>query len=114
MTSFTLGVDSRQTTSLLEQILFRTGIALKASGPQLQALKVSCIGRTNDVPNIQENYAWIGNSSGVATPTELNLSVLGDVNDSLSPSNGEVLIWNNTLGYFVSNTLTAAGDGGNH
>ncbi len=28
-------------------------------------------GRTNDVPNIPDGQAWIGNSSGVATPTTL-------------------------------------------
>jgi len=26
-------------------------------------------GRSNDVPNIQEDYIWVGNASGVATPT---------------------------------------------
>ena len=30
---------------------------------------VSAIGRSNDVPNIQQGYAWVGNASGVATPT---------------------------------------------
>ena len=29
------------------------------------------IGRSNDVPNIPDGQAWIGNSSGVATPTTL-------------------------------------------
>jgi hypothetical protein len=32
-------------------------------------MKVSSIDRTNDVPNITEGYAWIGNSDSVATPT---------------------------------------------
>lgn len=27
-------------------------------------------GRANDVPNIPENYIWVGNASGVATPTD--------------------------------------------
>jgi hypothetical protein len=32
---------------------------------------VMAIGRSNDVPNIPDGQAWIGNSSGVATPTTL-------------------------------------------
>ena len=32
---------------------------------------VMAIGRSNDVPNIPEGQAWIGNASGVATPTTL-------------------------------------------
>lgn len=32
---------------------------------------VMAIGRSNDVPNIPNGQAWIGNSSGVATPTTL-------------------------------------------
>jgi hypothetical protein len=31
---------------------------------------VSAILRTNDVPNIQPGYTWVGNSDGVATPTQ--------------------------------------------
>lgn len=27
-------------------------------------------GRSNDIPNIPENYIWVGNASGVATPTD--------------------------------------------
>jgi hypothetical protein len=44
---------------------------LKTNGTICQGLKVSCIGRTNDVPNIPDGYTWIGNASGVATPTAL-------------------------------------------
>ena len=32
---------------------------------------VMAIGRSNDVPNIPDGQAWIGNASGVATPTTL-------------------------------------------
>jgi co-chaperonin GroES (HSP10) len=31
---------------------------------------VMAIGRSNDIPNIQEGYIWAGNSSGVATATD--------------------------------------------
>lgn len=32
-------------------------------------------GRSNDVPNIQEDYIWVGNASGVATPTAISSAV---------------------------------------
>ena len=35
------------------------------------SIVVSSILRTNDVPNIANGYAWVGNGSGVATPTLL-------------------------------------------
>jgi hypothetical protein len=46
-------------------------------------------GRSNDVPNIANGQAWIGNASGVATPTTLaavatggNIGDLGDVTET--------------------------------
>lgn len=33
---------------------------------------VMAIGRSNDVPNIPDGQAWVGNGSGVATPTTLS------------------------------------------
>jgi hypothetical protein len=39
---------------------------------------VSAIGRSNDVPNIQQGYAWVGNASGVATAVATS-SFAGDV-----------------------------------
>ena len=38
---------------------------------------VFAIGRSNDVPNILNNYIWLGNSSGVATPTDFDSLVSG-------------------------------------
>jgi hypothetical protein len=52
-------------------LIQNVGIVLKTNGTILQGLQVSCIGRTNDVPNIPNGQAWIGNASGVATPTTL-------------------------------------------
>jgi len=54
-------------TNLIQNV----GIVLKTNGTICQGLKVSCIGRTNDVPNIPNGQTWIGNASGVATPTTL-------------------------------------------
>jgi len=45
---------------------------------------VMAIGRSNDVPNIPNGQAWIGNSSGVATPTALGSLVI----DSLRVKSG--------------------------
>ena len=43
---------------------------------------VMAIGRSNDVPNIPNGQAWIGNSSGVATPTTLaNVATSGSASD---------------------------------
>jgi hypothetical protein len=48
------------------------GIVLKAngSGSHVQGFKVSCIGRTNDVPNIATGNIWAGNADGVAQATD--------------------------------------------
>jgi len=53
-------------------LIQNVGIVLKTNGTICQGLKVSCIGRTNDVPNLTEGYGWLGNASGVATPTLFN------------------------------------------
>ena len=58
-------------TDLIQNV----GIVLKTNGTIIQGLKVSAIGRTNDVPNIQENYFWLGDSDGVATPTNFTSAV---------------------------------------
>lgn len=42
------------------------------------SILVSAILRSNDVPNIPEGQAWIGNASGVATPTNVEFTVDGD------------------------------------
>lgn len=53
-------------------------------------IKVTGVGRTNDVPNIPNGQAWIGNASGVATPTTLStVATSGDYNDLINtPSAG--------------------------
>jgi hypothetical protein len=60
--------DKPTGTNLIQNV----GVVLKTNGTICQGLKVSCIGRTNDVPNIPEGYGWLGNASGVATPTLFN------------------------------------------
>lgn len=61
-------------------------------------------GRSNDVPNIADGYAWIGNASGVATPTLLaDVATSNDYNDlsnlpslldaSGTPANNQLAVW---------------------
>ena len=46
------------------------GIVLKTNGSICQGLQVSAIGRTNDVPNLDQNALFIGNGSNQAAATD--------------------------------------------
>ena len=77
-------------------------------------IKVTSVGRTNDVPNIPNGQAWVGNASGVATPTTLstvatNGSILRliDVDDTATLDAGKILIWDDTNGEFTTGFVTA-------
>jgi len=48
------------------------GIILKTNGTAIQGLQVSCIGRTNDVPNLDSGYIFHGNSSNQAVATRFS------------------------------------------
>jgi hypothetical protein len=65
-------------------------------------------GRSNDVPNIQPGYTWVGNSNSVATPlaTSSIQNVISSSN-ALTASNITPAITNNTDNY----VLTANGNG---
>jgi hypothetical protein len=67
---------------------------------------VMAIGRSNDVPNIPNGQAWIGNASGVATPTTLaTVATSGDYDDlSNKPTRGGTYSWS---GYATDVTKTA-------
>ena len=67
--------------------------------------------RSNDVPNILQDYIWLGNSSGVAAPTEHLLNNVKDVTTS-SPTDGQVLTWDNTNSYWKNADATGGGGGG--
>ena len=62
-------------------LIQNVGIVLKTNGTIIQGIKVSAIGRANDVPNIQENYLWLGNSDGVATPTDITTIIPEELDD---------------------------------
>ena len=48
------------------------GIILKTNGTAIQGLQVSCIGRTNDVPNLNSGFIFYGNSSNQAVATRFS------------------------------------------
>lgn len=85
---------------------------------------VMAIGRSNDIPNIPDGQIWIGNASGVATPTAFGVDLdstpqLGgdlDVNGNkiVSASNGDIVIDPNGTGaiIFKSDDIQFDGDGG--
>ena len=48
------------------------GIILKTNGTAIQGLQVSCIGRTNDVPNLDSGFIFHGDSSNQAVATRFS------------------------------------------
>jgi len=77
-------------------------VARVASG-NAGSLIVSSILRTNDVPNITNDYFWLGNSSGVATPTEFTSTGRGllSVGAEGTASGDGNLAYNNSSGVFT-------------
>jgi len=92
-------------TALIQKI----GIVVRSHASS-GTIEVFGANRTNDIPNIAENYIWLGNSSGVATATEHLLNNVKDVTTS-SPTDGQVLTWDNTNSYWKN--ADASGGGGN-
>ena len=73
-------------------------------------------GRSNDVPNITENFIWLGNGSGVATPinfddeVSLNGHVVANTAASHAESHTVVSHSDTTATGAELNTLTGGGD----
>ena len=64
-------------TNLIQNL----GVVIKSSASSGSGVILGA-GRSNDVPNIADGYAWIGNASGVATPTLLaDVATSGDYDD---------------------------------
>lgn len=69
-------------SSLIQNI----GVAAKIDGTDGELI-IQGAGRSNDVPNITDGMLWLGNSSGVATPTSASsLSVANAVSASYAVS----------------------------
>jgi hypothetical protein len=66
---------------------------------------VSAILRANDVPNIPDGQAWIGNASGVATPTDVEFTASGNSGTSTIENKGELKVSGGTgLGLTLAST----------
>ena len=85
-------------------------IKVNTSGNKISGIVMGA-GRSNDVPNIPNGQIWIGNASGVATPTAFGVDLdsspqLGgdlDVNGNkiVSASNGDIVIDPNGTGAII-------------
>ena len=86
-------------TNLIQNIAKVARVASGSAG----SLLVSSILRTNDVPNITNDYFWLGNSSGVATPTEFTSTARGllSVGAEGTASGDGNLAYNNSSGVFT-------------
>ena len=70
---------------------------------------VSAILRANDVPNIPDGQAWIGNASGVATPTDVEFTASGNSGTSTIENKGELKV---SGGPGLGLTLASTSSGG--
>ena len=59
------------------------------------SILVSSILRSNDIPNIQQGYIWLGDSNGVPVASSHVLSTLTDVSTT-TPTTGQVLKYDGT------------------
>jgi hypothetical protein len=75
------------------------------------SIEVFGAGRSNDVPNIPQDQLWLGNSSGVATPTAHTVENISNVTVS-SKTNGQALVWDATNNYWKNGTVSGGGGGG--
>jgi hypothetical protein len=81
-----------QTKPTGSYLIQNVGIVLKTNGTTLQGLQVSCIGRTNDVPNLPDGKFFIG-STGNTVTSEYALP-------TTTPSDNETLVFNATSDAF--------------
>jgi hypothetical protein len=82
-------------------LIQNVGIVLKTNGTILQGFQVSCIGRTNDVPNLPDGKFFIGS----ATNTQASAYGL----PTSDPTNGETLVYNSTTDAFEGGYPTSTG-----
>ena len=75
------------------------------------SIEVFGAGRSNDVPNILQDQLWLGNSSGVATPTAHTVENISNVTVS-SKTNGQALVWDAANNYWKNGTVSGGGGGG--
>ena len=86
-----------------ENLIQNVGIVLKTNGTICQGLKVSCIGRTNDVPNMDKGRVFLG--GGPNGPT--TMSTWGF--SSTAPSNNETWVYNGVSDFWEPGHPTSEG-----
>ena len=74
------------------------------------SIEVFGAGRSNDVPNIPQDQLWLGNSSGVATPTAHTVENISNVTAS-SKTDGQALVWDAANNYWKNGTVSGGGGG---
>jgi len=74
------------------------------------SIEVFGAGRSNDVPNIPQDQLWLGNSSGVATPTAHTVENISNVTVS-SKTNGQALVWDAANNYWKNGAVSGGGGG---
>jgi hypothetical protein len=82
-------------------LIQNVGIVLKTNGTILQGFQVSCIGRTNDVPNLPDGKFFIGSLTNT-TESEYGLP-------TTAPNNGETLVYNDVTDAFEAGYPTSSG-----
>jgi hypothetical protein len=75
------------------------------------SIEIFGAGRSNDVPNIPQDQLWLGNSSGVATPTAHTVENISNVTVA-SKTNGQALVWDAANNYWKNGNVASSGGGG--
>ena len=99
-----------------DQLVQNVGVVLQTntSGTNIQKMKVSAIGRTNDIPNLDTGKFFIGGPIGDISPYTLPTS--DGTNKQVLQTNGQgVVTFSNIseIGQFVFDTTQAVGAGTN-
>jgi hypothetical protein len=89
--------DKPTGTNLIQNV----GVVLKTNGTICQGLKVSCIGRSNDVPNLPDGKFFIGSATNT-TESAYGLP-------TTAPNNGETLVYNDVTDDFEAGYPTSSG-----
>ena len=91
-----------QDKPLNPDLIQNVGIVLKTNGTICQGLKVSCIGRTNDVPNLDVGRFFIGRSGGTTGQSLYGLTYN-------APSDGETLVYDSGTNTLIGGHTVQAG-----
>jgi hypothetical protein len=91
-----------QTKPTYPDLIQNVGIVLKTNGTICQGLKVSCIGRTNDIPNLSVGRFFTGRVGGTTGESLYGFP-------TTAPSDGQSLVYNSSVDAFQAGSPTQAG-----